>query len=226
MTDVRTLLRSASPPPVPTLGLDRVLDAARERQRSRRRRFWVWMTGVVVLGVGGPVTGALVNASQSPTRVETAAPRPGSVKASPTTTRAPRFAHASGQPQSTRAGAKPSGAASATPPPPSAGTSEGCREDRRSTSNVQLSDNGQGGGGWDAYPSCSYTATMAGGYVAKGSWRIDITRAGALFTIESARAPTCGRNVIQPGDEVTVYLRKGVNSPSDWFIAVGSNEHC
>jgi hypothetical protein len=229
MTDVRTLLRSASPPPLPTVGIERVLDAARERQRNRRRRFLVWTTGVLVLGVGGPVSGALVNSSQAPTRVETARPVPEDVDMPATTVidAVGRSSLASRERATKQIATAPKETASAAhSEPPRAGTDEGCREDRRSTSNVQLSENGQGGGGWDEYPSCSYTATVAGGYAAKGSWRIDVTRAGVTFVIESARSPACGRNVIQPGDEVTAYLRKGVNSPSDWFIAVGSNEGC
>lgn len=229
MTDVRTLLRTASPPPPPsTIPISRMLDAARDRQRSRRRRFWLWAGAVLVVAGGGPATDALVHASRSSSHVRTTPARRG-LATTPTTvansdafevraTPGPRS-----QPESSaKRGANPSAAGDEAP----ALGAEGCRVDERSTSNVQLSDTGVGGAGWDAYPSCSYTASRPGGYVAKGSWRIEITRGGNLLTVESAHAPACAQDVIQPGDAVTVYLRKGVNSPDDWFIAVGANERC
>lgn len=110
--------------------------------------------------------------------------------------------------------------------PASSSPTEGCRTEQRSGGNVQLSDESAGGIGWEEFPSCSYTATVAGGYRARGSWSIEITRGDTRLTIDSRDAPGCGSGVIRAGDEVRAVLRKGANSPEDWFIAVGARQSC
>jgi len=96
--------------------------------------------------------------------------------------------------------------------PVTSSITEGCRTDQRSGGNVQLSDDSYGGIGWEDFPSCSYTATVAGGYQATGSWRIEITRGDTRLTIDSRDAPRCGAEVIRAGDKVRAILRKGANS--------------
>jgi hypothetical protein len=93
-----------------------------------------------------------------------------------------------------------------------------------SSGNVHL----QGGGlGWEQYPSCSYTATRPGGYVARGDWVIEVTRGGATFSADSKKNGDCADlGFIQSGDQVRAVLQAGANSPTDWFLRVGDAHHC
>jgi hypothetical protein len=93
-----------------------------------------------------------------------------------------------------------------------------------SSGNVHLEN---GGLGWEQYPTCSYTATRPGGYVARGDWSIEITRNGATFTADSKRNSACADlGFIQPGDQVRAVLKAGANSPRDWVVRVGDTHHC
>ena len=110
---------------------------------------------------------------------------------------------------------------------PEPASNEGCRVEARSGGNVEFPGDGHGGLGWEEFPSCSYVATVAGGYRATGRWKIELVRGEAHLTVDSdADAPPCAAGVIQAGDTVRAILRKAVNSPDDWFVAVGSDQTC
>ena len=110
---------------------------------------------------------------------------------------------------------------------PEPARSEGCRVDARSGGNVEFPGDGHGGLGWEEFPSCSYVATVPGGYRANGRWMIELARGEARLTVDSDEdAPPCAARVIQAGDTVRAILRKAVNSPEDWFVAVGSDQTC
>lgn len=64
MVDIRTLLQRAAPKPSAPLDTDALF--ARAARRPRRRRFFVWLAGLVaVVGVGVPLRGALVPSDES-----------------------------------------------------------------------------------------------------------------------------------------------------------------
>lgn len=90
-------------------------------------------------------------------------------------------------------------------------------------------------GGGQAPRTCSYTATRAGGYEGSGTWSFEIERGGRTLQFDSVRSPSCGSNVIRPGDHVTARLglRETTSSPAyastgkgEWHLTLGSTTGC
>ncbi|HVF33004.1 MAG TPA: hypothetical protein VM933_08205, partial [Acidimicrobiales bacterium] len=126
--------------------------------------------------------------------------------------------------------AAPSGGADAGAAPSAAVAAvteeEGCDVQGYDDRSVYLPNGGAGAG---APPSCVYEATRPGGYVAQGSWIIEIERGGFRRTLSAqAGDRACGEvGVIRPGDVVRATVRGGVESSGDpGSVRVGTRWSC
>jgi hypothetical protein len=214
------------------------------RKRTARRLIVAGTTASVVAAI---VVAAPVVARRS-TRVEVITP-PASVQTSTTVTTSGEITPAGsstgaafvprrdGAPQRGPSGSSdPSTArqAVATTTTTEAATAtrgtEGCVVKGYDDSGVNLKEDGSPGGvSAGREPSCTYTATKPGGYVAKGKWRIEIRRGPYDIVVSSANGDaTCASvGFIRPDDVVTVSVLGGVETRDDpGFVSTGPDHFC
>jgi len=235
MTDLRTALHAAAPTPSRPVDVDALVSAAARRRPWMRIGLWLGAL-TAVAGVGAGATGVLSPAGH-PTDVDTAPvgitvpvrPTPasttdgGSVLAGSSTAGSPARTSLPGATHRTSRTTSPSPASA---PAAAATSSEGC--DVRSAGDGI--SNKYGGVGMDS-PSantCTYTATVAGGYRGAGTWWVTITRDGETtrFAYDNA-APTCATGVIRPGDVVTVGVRApGGATTAETQVQAGPDVSC
>jgi hypothetical protein len=91
---------------------------------------------------------------------------------------------------------------------------------------------GRGGAGLGDYPSCDFTVRSRGGYVANGSWAVDVRHADESVSSygpgQWGSSQSCApRGALKPGDRVHAVLYTGVeNSASVFYVKLGAQYHC
>ena len=256
MPDLTELLQQAAPAPGhgPDLG-----DIERRRGRLARWRAGRRVAAVLTVVVLGGVVQGLRPASEvefapaAPPAVETPAP-PRAAEAPEPAPAHPAIPHDDvgplpvpdhemvipppvdlpDEPQAEVATARPAPGTRGTPVPPGERTqAEPPRGDRRRGCVAVL----RGAvGDHDGEPTCTYTATVRGGYRVDGpaDWRITVRRGDETSVFTTADSPSCeARGVIKRGDYVIVEIFRpevGFLYPNgevvDTRAGAGYDEHC
>jgi hypothetical protein len=104
----------------------------------------------------------------------------------------------------------------------------GCAvESQTDTVDVTTPVGGAGFGGNQR--TCDFIATQAGGYVAHGTWNVEVKRGKAYFIYKHNGEPFACAPVgtIQPGDHVSLTLTYGSDAAADpQYVRAGPDQHC
>ena len=236
MTDLRVLLAEAAPTPAASPDFVALVRAGRRRNLSRRIKLG-FAAVALVAGVGGAGANVFAPAAQ-PQQLSTdgntaVAEDDASVDASGPIASERTDPRASA-PVGNASAASSGTTLPAAPPPANEVAPATTVVQEKSDEGCELTGRTEGGvtagplyGNTSGWPTCTYRATEAGGYVAQGTWRIEIRRGSEQITFTSGRDAQCAAvGVVQPGDEVTVMLANDGSDPDERFIRIGPSHHC